>query len=186
MPSKIAKTTLKNRWRAMIGRCHDPKVKCYGDYGGRGITVCDKWRQSFDAFVADMGFPGRDDEIDRIDNDKGYEPGNCRWVLRAVNATNRRNTRRITANGRTLHLAGWARKLGCSPSAILARIASGMSEEDAVTMPIPERPNAKLTIVQARRIRAAYPGKTMQAIADEFGVSKKTVLNIVHGRIFVE
>jgi DNA-binding NarL/FixJ family response regulator len=92
----------------------------------------------------------------------------------------------LTLNGKKRYLAEWARELGISPAAILHRIQSGWSVKRALTTPKPERPNAKLNMRQARAIRATYPGLSMEKIAGRYGVSKKTVLNIVHGRIFVE
>jgi hypothetical protein len=99
-------------------------------------------------------------------------------------ANNKRNNRWLTANGETKTLAQWAKHLGCNSAAILYRLNSGMSEEAAVTTPIPERPNSKLTIEQVRFIRDNYPMRTLQSLADEIGVSKKTVMNVVHGKIF--
>jgi DNA-binding transcriptional regulator YiaG len=81
-------------------------------------------------------------------------------------------------------LAEWARRLGCNPAAILARLASGMSEAEAVTKPIPERPNSRLTPDEALSIRAAYPNLSAQKLADLYGVSKKTILNVIHGKTF--
>lgn len=81
-------------WRAMLARCSsDPKHPQFKDYGGRGITVDPAWQDSFAAFFADMGErpPGR--TLDRIDNDKGYSGGNCRWATRTEQARNKRNTR---------------------------------------------------------------------------------------------
>lgn len=70
-------------WLAMIDRCTDPRYANYHRYGGRGIQVCDQWRQSYEAFLADMGErPSRDHSLDRIDNDGNYEPGNVRWATR--------------------------------------------------------------------------------------------------------
>lgn len=81
-------------WSGMKSRCYYHNDKRYKDYGGRGIKVCDRWRNSFTAFYEDMGkrpFPGA--QIDRRDNDGNYEPGNCRWVSRAVNIQNQSTTK---------------------------------------------------------------------------------------------
>lgn len=77
-------------WRAMIGRCEHPGNASFVRYGARGITVCDRWRQSFPDFYADMGDRPEGRSLDRIDNDKGYEPGNCRWATTAEQMRNRR------------------------------------------------------------------------------------------------
>ena len=77
-------------WHAIKDRCHSPKNKYYHRYGGRGIKVCLRWRRSFLNFYKDMGpRPFLGAQIDRINNDGNYEPGNCRWVTRAENMRNR-------------------------------------------------------------------------------------------------
>lgn len=76
-------------WGSMVQRCHNPKNKNFHNYGGRGILVCDRWRE-FGSFKADMGYCPAGFTIDRIDNDKGYSPGNCKWVPRQVNNENKR------------------------------------------------------------------------------------------------
>lgn len=79
-----------NSWRAMISRCYNPRSAWYANYGGRGIAVCDRWRQSFDAFLADMGERPDGRTLDRIDSDGNYERGNCRWATPLEQTHNRR------------------------------------------------------------------------------------------------
>lgn len=173
-------------YRGMLNRCSNENQKCYKDYGGRGIYVCDRWRgkEGFKSFLSDMGDRPELSSLDRIDNNGPYSPENCRWASKLEQASNKRNSRYITANGKTQTLAQWARDLGCNSAAILYRINHGMSEQDAVTIPPAERPNAKLNADDARYVRDNYPLFTCTVLAAKLGVSKKTVLNIIHGKTF--
>lgn len=86
----LSRTAAYSSWLRMIARCTDPKNRDWKDYGGRGITVCPRWHD-IEAFVQDMGQPADGESIDRIDNDKGYEPGNCRWADMKTQSRNRRS-----------------------------------------------------------------------------------------------
>ncbi len=81
-------------WHGAKQRCYDPKSKNYHRYGGRGIIMCDEWKNDFRTFLKDMGYkPFKSAQLDRIDNDGNYELGNCRWVTAKVNANNRSNSK---------------------------------------------------------------------------------------------
>lgn len=128
-PSKAYRT-----WIHIKKRCENPSSASYQNYGARGIRVCERW-QNFENFLADMGEPPDGMSIDRIDNDKGYEPGNCRWATRTTQARNRRNVRMITIGNETKSLRRLADAKGRCRRLIYARIRNGWSHEDAVMTP---------------------------------------------------
>ena len=105
-------TSEYNTWNNMRQRCSNSNDKSYHNYGGRGIQVCPKWQESFEAFYADMGKrPTPNHTIDRIDNDGDYEPENCRWATRKKQMRNTRRTRFVTHNGQTKCITDWATEL---------------------------------------------------------------------------
>lgn len=123
-------------WQSMRRRCGDPADMAFANYGGRGIVVCERWRESLPAFLEDMGSrPTSDHEIDRIDNDRGYEPGNCRWVTRHVQSRNRSDNRNITHDGVTMCLTDWAARTGLARECIAGRLDHGWPVEAALTAP---------------------------------------------------
>jgi hypothetical protein len=100
-------------WLNMRSRCLSHSDSRYKDYGGRGITVCDRWKESFEAFLEDMGLrPSRGHSIERVDNNGHYDPGNCRWATRKEQQNNRKNTRFILLDGDRVALTDAARSLG--------------------------------------------------------------------------
>ena len=129
----------RKSWEAMLSRCYNPDNISFNSYGERGITVCDRWRNSFKVFVDDMGRRPTDTTLERIDNNANYEPENCKWATRQEQANNRRTNRSITINGQTLTVAQWARKLGISCFVIHTRLYNGLSEHDAVMSPVKNR-----------------------------------------------
>jgi hypothetical protein len=120
-----------NTWCWMKDRCSNPKNKSYPRYGGKGITVSDRWQSSFEAFFEDMGLcPGPRYSIDRIDNDGNYEPGNCRWATRREQSLNRgAYNHRITAFGQTKTQSEWARLLGTTDSHVRVSLKRGKTVE---------------------------------------------------------
>jgi hypothetical protein len=111
-------------YSAMVTRCENPHHKQFKDYGGRGISVCDRWRQSFVAFIHDVGRrPKRKNmTLDRIDNNGNYEPGNVEWRTRQENQRNTRANRNITWNGKTQCISAWAADLGVTTTTLIHRI----------------------------------------------------------------
>jgi hypothetical protein len=119
-------------WTGMLERCLNPNHHAFPRYGGRGITICDQWRDDFAAFRRDMGPRPRRATIDRIDNDLGYEPGNCRWATYKEQARNKSNNHRLTIGGDTLTIAEWSERSGISQRRILARIRRGWDPSRAI------------------------------------------------------
>lgn len=120
----------------MLRRCTNPSDVAWPYYGGRGITVCERW-QSFEQFLEDMGpRPSDAHSIDRIDGNRGYEPGNCRWATKKEQSRNMRRNRMLTLKGVTKPLAAWADTSGINHKTILARLRGGWTIEDALTVPV--------------------------------------------------
>lgn len=121
----------------MNERCSNDKHKYYSYYGGRGITVCDRWdinrEDSFENFLEDMGERPEGMSLDRVDNNRGYSKDNCRWATREQQANNTRTVRFITHEDRTLSLSQWAREIGVDPTTLLYRLdVMGLCVQDAL------------------------------------------------------
>jgi hypothetical protein len=129
-------TPVYRTWQSILARCDKPSHKSYKDYGGRGIKVCESWRD-FSTFFADMGDRPLGTSIERIDNNKGYEVGNCEWKTAKHQARNRRNSRHITAFGETKLLVEWQEDPRCAVwgDTLSYRISQGWEIESAISTP---------------------------------------------------
>ena len=130
-PGRIS--PLYSVWGAMKQRCFNPLCKAYPNYGGRGITVCERWASSYANFLSDMGEPPTPKHsIDRINNDGNYEPENCRWATQKEQSRNSRNNRHVTIDGTTKVITDWSANSGVSRETILSRLGKGWSASNAV------------------------------------------------------
>ena len=125
-------------WRAMVERCTNPGAADYPRYGGRGIRVCDRWRD-FTAFLADMGERPRGTTLDRRDVNGHYERGNCRWATAKEQGRNKRGSLLLTFDGRTQCLSAWAEETGLDRTTLRYRLKKGWPIERALTTPLMSR-----------------------------------------------
>lgn len=132
----LYRSMLYRKWNAMRARCNNPKSSRYKEYGGRGISICDRWK-TLHAFIDDMGptyFSGA--EIDRKDVNGNYEPSNCRWLTHVEQASNKRSNVLIEWRGKNQCITHWANELGIPMQALRMRLSRyGWSVERAFTTP---------------------------------------------------
>lgn len=121
-------------WSSMIQRCTNPENGAYDQYGGRGISVCSRWRNSFESFYADMGpRPSVEHTLDRRDCDGNYEPGNCRWVTWDIQQNNRRNNVRVDHEGSNDTLSNIAKRSEVNYKTLWVRVRKkGMTVDEAI------------------------------------------------------
>lgn len=128
-------------WHTMIARCHKPTSAAYQYYGARGIQVCERWRSDFSAFAEDVGSRPVGLQLDRIDNDGDYEPGNVRWANARTQLANRRPSKpraqkTFDLDGESLTLREISDISGVGYGALYSRIHSGMTVQDAIAKPV--------------------------------------------------
>lgn len=139
-------------WEAIHQRCSNPKNPGYKNYGGRGIRVCDSW-ELFDNFIRDMGRrPTSKHSLDRIDNEKGYSPENCRWTTLKVQHRNKRTNRLVTISGETKCITEWSEITGVSISGLRKRISKGWSDDLLLKPPMPRHRRVELRKQNPNRI----------------------------------
>ncbi len=143
--SRIGSRTY-DAWLNMKRRCLDPSNKYFANYGGRGITVCQQWQDSFEKFFTDMGECPPNLTIERLNNAKGYEPGNCEWITRKAQNRNKRNNHVLTVRGVTGCLKELSERFSVSNKLVSGRLRRGYSAEDAFFAP-KSKPGPKSKIV---------------------------------------
>lgn len=139
-------------WTHIKSRCLNEKVPEFGHYGGRGITICERWIDSFENFLADMGKrPAGRYSIDRIDVDGNYEPSNCRWANAQEQQNNKRNNRKIAINGSIKNMAQWADENGLRHETVFKRIKRGKNGEDLI------KESSAAEVIEFNGVRATIP-----------------------------
>lgn len=163
-------------WTNMKTRCLNKRSPAYPRYGGRGITICDRWKNKFADFLSDMGRCPDGWTIERVDNDKGYSPENCVWATPLQQCQNRIGLRKI--QGKTV--AEWSRITGISQGTIRSRLKLGWPEAKVFD---PITSNRKLAPENISYIRMRVQlGVTHQDVADEFGVDRSTITAVMCGK----
>lgn len=128
---KLART-----WAGIVDRCHNPDSQSYYCYGARGIEMCERWQQSVDAFMQDMGMPPTmEHSIDRINCNGNYEPSNCRWATQEEQNNNTRRSKLITWNGKTQSIRDWAKEYNIGSRAVSERLRRGWDLEKSLKTP---------------------------------------------------
>ena len=135
-PHGYSRSKVYRAWQNSRDRCLNPNNPAFHNYGARGISMDPAWAGSFLAFLRAVGEPPTPAHtLERLDNSRGYEPGNVQWATRREQANNQRKNRLVTAGGRTMTLAAWAREIGMAPSALHYRMTQGWTDSQIVLTP---------------------------------------------------
>jgi len=183
-------------WEAMRSRCLNPNMPFYKYYGGRGITICNEWLNSFDAFYRDVGPRPDGYTIERVNNDGNYEPNNVRWASRAEQGQNRREASdavKITYNGETRTMAEWARHLDVPYQMLYHRWLRSPNEDFGLLCTRPPRTSgeyhfaAKFTAEQVREMRRLYFSGECSSYAEvgrRFNLDRRHAHAIITGKYY--
>lgn len=164
-------TRLYRIWAHMKARCLDPDSDVYSYYGGRGISICEDWKNSFSNFYQWAMSNGYSTEltIDRIDVNGNYEPSNCRWATRKEQNRNMRSTRMLTFRGETLCLEDMATKYGINKATLARRLQRGWSLEDAIVIK-PGEKRGNITFITFRGLTLP-----LTKMAKHYGIKAATL-----------
>lgn len=165
-------------WDAMKQRCGNPKAQGFHNYGGRGIAVCDQWKE-FKHFFLDMGpRPSNAHSLERKDNNRGYSKENCEWALCAKQVRNKRNNRIIDFNGKPMILLDVAKQLGLHPSTLSHRLEVFAGDMGKVLTPHKLRPLDLGEATNAQILKDLRGGMSERKIAALHGVSRPVIRRI--------
>lgn len=134
----MSRTKTHRSWSSMLGRCLNKNDPSFKDYGGRGITICERWLV-FENFLEDMGERPEGHSLDRLDTNGAYTPENCTWSTAKQQCRNRRNNRLVTYNGEEKPVTAWAEECGIEVHTLRNRLDKGWSVSDALTKPVAAR-----------------------------------------------
>lgn len=130
-------------WSSMMSRCRNERDPAFAGYGARGIYVCEEWKD-FARFFADMGpKPGKGYSIERIDNNRGYSPDNCKWATSFEQGNNKRTNRVVEYRGQTMTLSQALTLSGAPKSRTTSRLLDGWSAQEAIDLPVGSRPTIR-------------------------------------------
>lgn len=158
-----SKTRLYRVWAGIKNRCYNPKTTNYKYYGGKGISMCEDWKNNFASFMEwavkngyDESAKSQECTLDRIDNSKGYSPDNCKWANHIEQCNNQSSNRIFTYNEKTMTMSEWAREVGMKYTTLRARIRKGWSFENAIETNI------------RKQIRISFTKKTLSHSCNRF------------------
>lgn len=171
-------------WCSMKQRCYYNKSVGFKNYGGRGIVVCDEWKNNYLLFLDWALANGYSDQLtlDRIDSNGNYEPSNCRWVSYVQQNNNSSNNVLLTFNGVTHTIAEWSRIVGLKKSTIEYRKRIGWSDEKALTTPLLQKSLTKEQVDNIRNKRKN--GVSCKELSKEYNIGLTTVYELIKGKTY--